>query len=99
MKGLALDPRGALVLFSGGQDSTTCLAWALDRYDRVETLGLHYGQNHAVEMTVREHLREALAELNPEWARRLGSDYVHDATVIAEVAQASLTGRTTGADR
>lgn len=94
MKGSPLDPRGALVLFSGGQDSTTCLAWALDRFDRVETLGLHYGQNHAVEMTVREHLREELAQINPEWGRRLGSDYVHDAAVIADVAQASLTGHT-----
>ena len=94
MRGSSLEARGALVLFSGGQDSATCLAWALDRYDRVETLGLEYGQNHVVEMSVRGHLREEMVRLKPEWAKRLGADYVHDATVIADVAQAQLTGRT-----
>ena len=62
----------ALVLFSGGQDSATCLAWALDRFERVETIGFSYGQRHAVEMTVREPVRQGLAALNPRWAERLG---------------------------
>src|SRR5690606_6015536 len=93
MKASPLDPNGALVLFSGGQDSTTCLAWALDRFEHVETIGFNYGQNHVVEMTVREHLRQAMARLKPEWGRRLRSDYVHDISVIADVAQAALTGQ------
>ena len=92
MRGGALEERGALVLFSGGQDSATCLAWALDRYNRVETLGFEYGQNHIIEMTVRMRVREEMIRLKPEWAQRLGDDYVHDATVIADVAQAALTG-------
>lgn len=94
MKAVPLDPQGALVLFSGGQDSTTCLAWALERFERVETLGFNYGQNHVVEMNVREQLRYELARLKPEWGRRLQSDYVHDAKVIADLAQAALTGET-----
>ena len=65
----------ALVLFSGGQDLTTCLAWALERYERVETLGFDYGQRHRVELAQRGALREALAAMKPEWARRLGSDH------------------------
>jgi 7-cyano-7-deazaguanine synthase len=63
----------ALVLFSGGQDSTTCLAWALDRYAKVETLGFAYGQRHAVEMECRAPIRAALAE---RWPGRLGPDHV-----------------------
>ena len=93
MKTSPLDPQGALVLFSGGQDSTTCLAWALDRFERVETLGFDYGQNHVVEMTVREHLRRELVRLKPDWGPRLHSDHVHDVSVIASVAQAALTGQ------
>lgn len=93
MNASPLDPQGALVLFSGGQDSTTCLAWALDRFERVETLGFEYGQNHVVEMTVREHLRLELARLKPEWGQRLSSDHVHDASVIADLSQAALTGQ------
>jgi 7-cyano-7-deazaguanine synthase len=94
MKAFPLDSQGALVLFSGGQDSTTCLAWALERFGRVETVGFDYGQNHVVEMTVREHLRGELGRLNAEWGRRLHSDHVHYASVIADVAQAALTGQT-----
>lgn len=89
-----LDQNGALVLFSGGQDSTTCLAWALEKFGRVETIGFNYGQNHIAEMTVRDEVRRELCRLNPDWGARLGADYVHDAGVIAEVAQAALTGRT-----
>ena len=66
---------GALVLFSGGQDSTACLAWALERFNRVETVGFAYGQRHAVELQCRGPVREALAE---RWGARLGPDTLID---------------------
>jgi 7-cyano-7-deazaguanine synthase len=62
------------VLFSAGQDSATCLAWALDRYARVETIGFDYGQRHAVELSQRPVLRAAIAGLKPAWESRLGGD-------------------------
>ena len=65
----------ALVLFSGGQDSTVCLAWALERYGRVETVGFDYGQRHGVEMEARDSVRAAIAERFPQWASRLGPDH------------------------
>ena len=58
----------ALVLFSGGQDSATCLAWALERYERVETIGFDYGQRHAVEMQARQTVREQMVNVLPQWA-------------------------------
>lgn len=94
MKTNELDHQGAVVLFSGGQDSATCLAWALDRYDRVETIGFKYGQTHAIEMTVRNTIREKFAQLKPEWALRLGEDHVYDAAVIGEISHCALTGAT-----
>ena len=82
---------GALVLFSGGQDSATCLAWALDRYEQVETVGFAYGQRHIVELDCRVPLRGALAGMR-DWAGRLGADHVVDmGTSLASVAQTSLT--------
>ena len=66
----------ALVLFSGGQDSTVCLAWALDRFQRVETIGFNYGQRHAVELDCRQRVRERLCEIVPSWAERLDEDHV-----------------------
>ena len=66
---------GALVLFSGGQDSATCLAWALDRFPHVETLGFDYGQRHRVELDRRAALRQGLTALDPAWGRRLGPDH------------------------
>ena len=81
----------ALVLFSGGQDSATCLAWALDRFEWVETIGFSYGQRHAVEMTVREPVRQGLAALNPRWAERLGTDHVIPLDVLGRVSLSSLT--------
>ena len=83
--------RSALVLFSGGQDSTTCLAWALSRYRRVETIGFDYGQRHAVELTCRAPVREAMARQSAMWRDRLGDDHLLDASVIATVGTTALT--------
>ncbi len=82
---------GALVLFSGGQDSATCLAWALARYERVETLAFDYGQRHAVELEVRPQLLAAMRGLDPEWARRLGDDHLLDLSVLGGVSDTALT--------
>jgi 7-cyano-7-deazaguanine synthase len=82
---------GALVLFSGGQDSTVCLAWALERFGRVETVGFDYGQRHAVELTARERVRERIAESFPLWAPRLGPDHRIDIRGFGEVAESALT--------
>lgn len=87
----ALDPSSALVLFSGGQDSTTCLAWALCRYARVETVGFHYGQRHAVEMRVRDRIRDRMIELLPHWSARLGPDRTLALDVIGAVSRSALT--------
>jgi 7-cyano-7-deazaguanine synthase len=81
----------ALVLFSAGQDSATCLAWALRRYDRVETIGFFYGQRHAVEMDQREVVRSALVELGSDWASRLGADVVVDLSGYGALAESALT--------
>ena len=70
----------ALVLFSGGQDSSTSLAWALNQFDHVETIGFDYGQRHAIEMDCRPLIRAGMADLNPEWAERLGADHRIDVT-------------------
>lgn len=82
---------GALVLFSGGQDSTTCLAWALDRYVRVETVGFGYGQRHAVEMEVRPRVLDAFRTGFPAWAGRLGGDHLVDLAVLGQVSETALT--------
>lgn len=81
----------ALVLFSGGQDSTTCLAHALSRFERVETVGFDYGQRHHVEMTARLTVLSALREVFPTWAARLGDDHVLDLAVLGQVSETSLT--------
>ena len=81
----------ALVLFSGGQDSTTCLAQALSKYERVETVGFDYGQRHRVELQARlVVLREIRAQF-PQWADRLGDDHVLDLAVLGQVSETSLT--------
>ncbi|MDB5494005.1 MAG: queC [Phenylobacterium sp.] len=81
----------ALVLFSGGQDSTVCLAWALDRYPRVETVGFDYGQRHAVELEARQTVRAKIAERFPAWAARLGRDHMLDIRGFGQVGTSALT--------
>jgi len=81
----------ALVLYSGGQDSSVCLAWALGRYDRVETVGFDYGQRHAVELEARLKLRDGLVAAFPHWAARLGEDHVLDLKGFGSVAASALT--------
>ncbi len=91
MSGVASPAQAALVLFSGGQDSTVCLAWALERYAWVETVGFDYGQRHGVEMIARERVREALIEHFPQWAARLGPDHRLDLRGFGAVAESALT--------
>ncbi|MCQ9155048.1 7-cyano-7-deazaguanine synthase QueC [Acidomonas methanolica] len=81
----------ALVLFSGGQDSATCLAWALDRFAHVETLGFDYGQRHAVELECRATLRADMAAHSPDWAARLGPDHTLDLPVLGALSETALT--------
>jgi 7-cyano-7-deazaguanine synthase len=81
----------ALVLFSGGQDSATCLAWALDRFARVETIGFDYGQRHKVELDCRRTLREGMAGLNADWAARLGPDHTLEIAALAALSDTALT--------
>ena len=85
------DPRGALVLFSGGQDSTACLAWALTRYARVETIGFDYGQRHHVELACRTQVRAALQAQFPHWAGRLGDDHLLDLALLGRISDTALT--------
>jgi 7-cyano-7-deazaguanine synthase len=78
-------------LFSGGQDSTVCLAWALERFSRVETIGFDYGQRHAIEISVRARLREKMSALNPGWAARLGNDHMIKLDALAAISDTALT--------
>lgn len=84
----------ALVLFSGGQDSTVCLAWALERYVRVETLGFSYGQRHSVELTQRRIVRDSFPAMFPEWADRLGPDHEISLAELGRISETSLTRET-----
>ena len=83
--------RNALVLFSGGQDSTTCLALALSRYDRVETIAFDYGQRHVVELQARLRVLAEIKAQFPQWAPRLGEDHLLDLAVLGQVSETSLT--------
>ncbi|MBO0753363.1 MAG: 7-cyano-7-deazaguanine synthase QueC [Bradyrhizobiaceae bacterium] len=83
--------QGALVLFSGGQDSTTCLAWALERFDRVETIGFDYGQRHRVELACRGEIRAAMAALNAAWRSRLGEEHTINLAALGEISSTALT--------
>ncbi len=84
-------PRRALVLFSGGQDSTTCLAHALSRYERVETIAFDYGQRHHVELEARLNVLTALRQQFPAWSERLGDDHLLDVNVLGQISETSLT--------
>ena len=81
----------AIVLFSGGQDSTTCLAWALDKFDRVETVGFAYGQRHRAELDARPRILATLKHKFPSWSEKLGDDHVLDLGVLSEIGGSALT--------
>ena len=86
----AIDKRRALVLFSGGQDSTACLAWALQRFSHVETVGFDYGQRHAVELACRLQVRRALHAEFPQWACRLGEDHLIDLSLLGQISDTAM---------
>lgn len=84
-------PDSALVLFSGGQDSTTCLAWALERYARIETLGFEYGQRHKVELECRATVREHLCSQFPNWGKKLGDDHTVELGYLSALGETAMT--------
>jgi 7-cyano-7-deazaguanine synthase len=86
-----LDDQTALVLLSGGQDSTVALAWALQRFASVETVGFGYGQRHHAELGARIRVRERIGAIDPQWSRRLGPDHVLNLGVLGEVSPSALT--------
>ena len=88
---MGLTPDAAIVLFSGGQDSTVCLAWALERFARVETIGFDYGQRHKVELEARLKVRTRMPALRPAWAERLGDDHVVRLDALAGLSNTALT--------
>jgi 7-cyano-7-deazaguanine synthase len=88
---VGLTPDAAIVLFSGGQDSTVCLAWALERFGRVETIGFDYGQRHRVELDARPRLRARMIALRPAWAQRLGDDHMVGLEALAALSDTALT--------
>ena len=81
----------ALVLFSGGQDSTTCLAWALNMYDYVETIGFDYGQRHRVELDCRKKILSAFKGFSNSWPNKLGEDHLIDFSLLGAISDSSLT--------
>jgi 7-cyano-7-deazaguanine synthase len=81
----------ALVLFSGGQDSTTCLAYALSRYERVETIAFDYGQRHSVELDARLNVLREIKVAYPHWSDKMGEDHLLDLSVLGKVSETSLT--------
>ena len=91
---MSFENEQALVLFSGGQDSTVCLAWALQRFGTVETVGFDYGQRHAIELAVRPRVRERIAALDPAWAARLGDDHVLPIETLGRISESALTRET-----
>jgi 7-cyano-7-deazaguanine synthase len=87
----AASPETALVLFSGGQDSTVCLAWALERFQRVETIGFDYGQRHRIELDMRPCIRAEIGQLKAEWGARLGEDHLVSLDALAAISDTALT--------
>ena len=88
---VGLTPDAAIELFSGGQDSTVCLAWALERFGRVETIGFDYGQRHRVELDARPRVRARIIALRPAWAERLGDDHVVQLDALSAISDTALT--------
>ncbi len=88
---MGLTPDAAIVLLSGGQDSTVCLAWALERFGRVETVGFDYGQRHKVELDARLRVRERIIALRPQWAERLRDDHMVRLDALSAVSETALT--------
>jgi 7-cyano-7-deazaguanine synthase len=88
---VGLTPDAAVVLLSGGQDSTVCLAWALARFARVETVGFDYGQRHKVELEARLRVRERMVALRPAWAQRLGEDHLIRLDALSALSDTALT--------
>jgi 7-cyano-7-deazaguanine synthase len=84
-------PEKALVLFSGGQDSTTCLAWALTHFAEVETIGFDYGQRHRIELDCGDRVVAGLRHAFPEWNRKLGKDHRIDCSVVGRISETALT--------
>ena len=89
-----LDPKRALVLFSGGQDSTTCLAYALHNFDYVETVGFDYGQRNIVELECRDRVLSQTSAAFPKWAAKLGPDKVLDLSTFSNLSESALTNKT-----
>jgi 7-cyano-7-deazaguanine synthase len=88
---MTLNQQKALVLFSGGQDSAVCLAWALDRYEQVETVAFEYGQRHVVELDCCSRVRERMKKTFPLWGERLGKDHLIDISALSEINTSALT--------
>ena len=88
---MGLTPDAAIVLLSGGQDSTVCLAWALERFGRVETVGFDYGQRHKVELDARLRVRERIIALRPQWAERLRDDHMVRLDALSALSETALT--------
>ena len=86
-----MSARKALVLFSGGQDSTVCLAWALDRFGHVETIGFSYGQRHDTELIARDTVRQQISKQFPDWARKLGEDHLLELSELGRISETALT--------
>lgn len=84
-------PQKALIMFSGGQDSATCLAWALDRYDYVETVGFDYDQRHSIEMQSRQEVLSQFRTQFPDWGTKLGEDHIVDLSALGQISETSLT--------
>jgi len=85
------DSKSALVLFSGGQDSTTCLAWALDKFSHVETVAFNYNQRHVVELECRKVVLQNIRAQFPEWSNKLGEDHLLDIPVLGSISDTALT--------
>jgi len=81
-------------MFSGGQDSATCLAWACEKFEAVETVGFAYGQRHSVEMSCRDAVRQAIINHNSDWAAKIGPDHVIDLSALGAISDTALTSET-----